>query len=68
MWTLTIAYCLANALPSLETCRAETLALWFETEEVCVMYVNELFNPRFELVDAVCHEWSSMEGLQGDPA
>jgi hypothetical protein len=68
MFTLTIAYCLATEVPAMDTCRAETMALWFGTEEACVMYVNELNDPRFHLVDAMCHEWTSMQGLGDDPA
>jgi hypothetical protein len=68
MFTLTIAYCLASEVPTMQTCRAETMALWFLTEEACVRYVNELNDPMFELVDAMCHEWSSMQGLGDDPA
>ena len=68
MFTLTIAFCLAGEPPTMGSCRAETLALWFATEEACVQYVSELYNPEFVLVDAMCHSWDSMEGLENDPA
>lgn len=68
MFTLTIAFCLAGELPALDTCRAETLPVWFTSEEACVLYLNTLNNSRFMIFDAECRYWASAEGLTGEPA
>jgi len=67
MFTLTIAFCLARELPTLNSCRAETLALWFATEEACVNHVTELSSPEFVLVDARCDNWESFSNLDDEP-
>lgn len=66
MFTLAIAYCLAGELPALNTCRVETLPLWFATEEACVRHLNGLSNSQFIIVDASCDEWTSMNGLENE--